>query len=797
VNEDKEKFDTPVQYLPGVGPKTGKKLAKLGVETIGDLVYFFPRKYLDYSDISSIKDAIKQDSVIARRNDEAIYNRKIATPSQKGEWLAMTKSDDLLDRLTGNNLTIKAKIVGINNKKTRRRGFTVTEAVVEDDTGTLKVVWFNQPYLSKMLPPGKEIIFHGKVKFDHFQQDYTMESPDWADKPKIVPVYRETNGITTHYLGRLTSKVKDEISKIEDYLPMEIIEQNNLLPLDQAVRILHEPKNMEELDSARCRMAFNELFLISLRGQVAKEELKKDSAPATEINNSDIEEFVDKLPFELTGDQKKAVEEILTDMSGESRNQGIEELAKVPMNRLLNGDVGSGKTIVAAIAAYATVKAGHKVMFMAPTEILAKQHYDSFIKLFFKHDINVDLVTSSTKNNKSSINNNQLILNDQNSKMTKADKRTADILIGTHALLHLKEPVEDVALVIVDEQHRFGVDQRAKLREINNTKNQKIKIENQNYGTGRLSKNRETEKLTPNLVPHFLSMTATPIPRSLQLALFAELDVSIIKEKPKNRKAVKTRVVGEANRQKAYQFIRAHVKAGRQVFVVVPLIESNTEKLEPNNSSAKSSLEEDQNGVDLLEIDRKSVVGEYDKLKKVVFPDLKIGMLHGKLKSKDKDMVMGEFSSGNIDILVSTSVVEVGVDVPNASIIMIEDAERFGLAQLHQFRGRVGRGEYQSFCLLFSSSQSSKSLDRLKKMEETSDGFKLAELDLKNRGAGDIFGTDQSGFLDTKFADITDLNLISKASKASKSIVLKDPNLSNLPLLKEKLGEFNSSKHFE
>lgn len=697
-------FATPLQYLPGVGPKSAKKLARLGVETIGDLIWFFPRKYLDYSNISSIAD-------IAIDNNQDATTKQIANDS---------------------GATIKAHIVGIANKKTRRRGFTVTEAVVEDGSGTIKVVWFNQPYLSQTLYTGREIILHGKVNWDHFNQTYVMESPDWADKPKIVPIYRETEGVTSYYIAKILSKVSEQISDIEEFLPQEIINGNNLLGINEAVRILHNPQNLAELNEARLRMAFDELFLISLRGQFLKAELQKKNAPYIEIEQSLIEKFIQDLPFRLTGDQDKAVSEVLSD---------LKKTDHAPMNRLLNGDVGSGKTIVAAIAAYAVAKCGYNTLIMAPTEILAKQHFESFNKIFDNMGMAINLITSKDK------------------QIKEKTLNSGSIYIGTHALLHLKEPLENVALVVVDEQHRFGVNQRQALKE--------------------MTQGSDT--------PHFLSMTATPIPRSLQLVVFGELDVSLIEEKPANRKEIKTRVVDEAHRAKAYQFIRAHVKAGRQIFVITPLIEENQD-MQPKNK---------YQAAELFDIDRKTVVGEYEKLSKEIFPDLRIGMLHGKMKAAEKDEIMKKFSSADRDILVSTSVVEVGVDIPNASVMMIEDAERFGLAQLHQFRGRVGRAEHQSFCFLFTSSQNPKALERLRGMENLSNGFELAELDLKNRGAGDIFGLDQSGFMDIKFANLADAVLIGQASRAAKGLIANDCTLKSHEKLKAKLMEFNSSKHFE
>lgn len=720
-------FDTPIEYLPGVGPKTGKKLAKLGVKTIGDLIYFFPRKYLDYSQISAIAEVCRE----------------------------------------GQNLpvTIKARISGIENKKTKRRGFTVSEAIVEDGSGRLKVVWFNQPYLSKTLPIGREIILHGRVLYDRFSQGYSMSSPDWAESPKIVPVYKETDGVSSHYIAKIAAKVLQQTEDIEEFLPEPIIQENKLLGLSEAVRVLHVPNNLPELAAARHRMAFDELFLISLRGQMLKEQLSHDQAPLIDINEGEIREFVENLPFELTGDQEKACSEIFADLAHDR-----------PMNRLLNGDVGSGKTIVAALAAYASILSGMSVMMMAPTEILANQHFALFEKIF-EGKVPIRLITSTTQR--------------QNIENDDAKKLAPKVFIGTHALLYMNEPILNVGLVIVDEQHRFGVSQRQALKQL--TMNQSSITAQPPIDNIRARENVIDQSNIKTVVPHFLSMTATPIPRSLQLALFAELEVSIIRDKPQNRKEIKTRVVEEGHRQKAYEFIRAHVRSGRQVFVICPLIDEAKERQNSSNDEVIGQQSQDV----LLDIDRKTVIGEHEKLSKEIFPDLRIGLLHGKQKSKEKDEVMEKFANAEIDILVSTSVVEVGVDIPNATVMMIEDAERFGLAQLHQFRGRVGRGEHQSFCFLFSNSESDKSTKRLKKMEETSDGFELAEFDLRQRGAGDIFGVEQSGFMDIVFADLGDASLISAASQAARKIVASDPGLQSHQRLLEVLGVFNSAKHFE
>lgn len=670
----------------GVGPKMESKLNKLGVFCVRDLFFNFPRRYLDFTKVT-----------------------KIADLSQNSE-----------------PFTIRGSILAISNKKTRRRGFTVTEAMIVDESGSLKVVWFNQPYLAKMLREGSNVILNGKVSYDGFSGGFVMESPIRTNRPQIIPVYSEVAGISSFFITKLVSSLKGLVGGIEEWMPDTILnpkfeirnsndQNSSLLPIQEAILSIHFPQNSAMLEAARRRFAFDELFFISLRASLAKIQNLKLQSQSIQIDQKKIDEFIEKLPFELTGDQKKATEAILFDMT-----------KNVPMNRLLNGDVGSGKTVVAAITAKAVMLAGQKTILMVPTSILAVQHYELFKKLFGEKFVGT--VTASKKEN-----------------------TEAPILIGTHALLHMAKKLDNLGLVIVDEQHRFGVAQRAAVHELNNG----------------------------DVKPHFLSMTATPIPRTLRLALFGDLDISVIAEKPANRKEIKTRFVQAINRDKAYEFIREHLKRGLQAFVICPLIESTN-----NGEQGQSTL---------FEEDRKSVLSEYEKLK-ALFPEFEIGMLHGKMKVKEKEEIMARFVQNEIKMLVSTSVVEVGVDVPNATIMMIEDAERFGLSQLHQFRGRVGRGEQQSFCFLFSNSQSEKSIERLRGIEAINDGFKLAELDLEMRGAGAIFGTEQSGILDLKMASLSDSELIEQASTAAKAIA---PEISHYPRILEKIREFLAIKHLE
>ena len=668
------KLDTNVQYLKGVGPKMSVKLEKLGVETVRDLIFYFPRTYNDYTNITKISDL----------------------------------------NVDGENKTIKAKIINIANKRTSRRRFTITEAVVADETGSIKVVWFNQPYLEKMLKAGREIILNGKVRRNSYSSELQLESPNRAEKSKIVPVYSETSGISSYYISKLQKAVSSKLRDVREYMPDEILENNQLLPIQEAIKQLHEPENSEKLEKARQRMAFNELFLFSLQKQLLKKDILIHKAPKIKINEGFLKDFTKSLPFELTKAQKKAAWIIIKDLNTDK-----------PMNRLLNGDVGSGKTVVAAMAAALAVKSGLRVALMAPTEILALQHYETLRKILPSFSISVGLVSGSKK-----------------------EQVDAEVVVGTHALISGKTIQKNLGLVIIDEQHRFGVEQREKLLQ---TK------------TGRR--------------PHFLSMTATPIPRTMSLVVFADLDVSVIDEMPRNRKKIITKVIAGDRRKSAYNFIQKEIDKGHQAFVICPLIE------EQEKVSGK---------LEIFEEDRKAVLHEYKKLNEEIFPGAKIAMLHGKMKSGEKERVMADFREKKFDILVSTSVVEVGVDIPGATIMMVENADRFGLAQLHQFRGRVGRSDLQSYCLLFSSLMNENARKRLGYMENIHSGFELAEKDLNLRGPGVMYGYKQSGFWDFQFASLSDKIMIEKATEAAKTIIGK---IEKYPQLMKKIS--GRSKHLE
>jgi ATP-dependent DNA helicase RecG len=547
-------------------------------------------------------------------------------------------------------------------------------------------------------------------------------------------MYPLTANLTQKQVRFLVSHVADLAKDIDEWLPSQILEKQDLILLSQALRGIHFPIDDIDLKKSTERLKFDELFLLQLKAELSRQEKILQKAPVIEFKEAEIKEFVKSLSFVLTKTQKISAWEILQDLGKPN-----------PMNRLLSGDVGSGKTVVSGIAMCNSALNGYQSALMAPTEILALQHYSTLIGLF-GNKLRIGLLTQSQfsiyftpfkkYNFQSSIKSG---IRQKKEFLEKLRKGDIDILVGTHALLSEGVEFKNLGLVVVDEQHRFGVGQRKDMKE-------------KGEGT------------------HFLSMTATPIPRSLALMVYGDLDVSIINELPPGRKPILTRLVEPINRNKAYDFIRKQVQQGRQVFVVCPLIE-----------------EKDESG-------KKSVMSEYEKLSKIIFPDLKIGYLHGKLKSAEKEEIMNKFKNNEINILVSTSVVEVGVDIPNASLMMIEGAERFGLAQLHQFRGRVGRSIHQSYCFLFVGNESPKAMERLRFFEKNSDGFKLAEKDLEMRGPGVVYGTAQSGLMNLRLAKLTDRDIIKKARDSAQAVI---NNLDKYPKLINKVKEWENNVHFE
>ncbi|MFH1286417.1 MAG: ATP-dependent DNA helicase RecG [Candidatus Magasanikbacteria bacterium] len=707
------RLETKVSKLNRVGGILEKKLARLGMKTVKDLLFYYPFRYEDFSHIAQIKDL--QD---------------------------------------GQQVTICGKIELISNKRSPRKRTMITEAVVADNSEQVRVVWFGQPFITKTLKVGDEVFFSGKVKQDMFgvqmvSPSYEKVKKETAHTARIVPMYPLTAGITQKQIRFLMSQAACAAVEVEDWLPEDILEKADLVPLSDAIRGIHFPEDATDLKQSEKRLKFDELFILQLRGEMIRQSLKRSEAPELTFKEKEIKEFVNSLPFTLTKDQKVSSWQILQDLEKSE-----------PMNRLLEGDVGSGKTVVAAIALLNCALNGKQAVIMAPTEILAKQHYESLVALLGEK-VSIGLLTRSEFS----------IFNFQFYEKSKAGKKRevlgsiargeVDIVIGTHALLSENVEFKDLGLVIIDEQHRFGVEQRKTIKE---------------------------KSGDPDTIPHFLSMTATPIPRSFALTLYGDLDISIIREMPKGRKPVQTRVVDPHSRNKAYDFIRKQVKEGRQVFVICPLIQEKENK--ETNSKDTNNFQFPISNFQGNE--KKTVLVEYEKLSKHIFSDLRVGFIHGKLKSKEKDETMKKFADGKTDILVSTSVVEVGVNIPNASVMMIEGAESFGLAQLHQFRGRVGRSDHQSYCFLFTDSDSQKVKDRLDFFEKTTDGFTVAEYDLEMRGPGEVYGKSQSGMMNLKFATMKDHGLIRESRRLAKEI-----DFDAYPSLQTKVKEWEESVHLE
>ena len=663
------------------------KLQELGVKTVRDLVLYFPRVYVDKSAYTNIAE-LKTDEV----------NNVIGTLSN------------------------------LFHKRTKN-GKLLTKALLSDETGSVEVIWFNQPYLKRVLKNGQEIILSGKAKFNLGK--ITLQSPSFEEQKKeqahvgrIVPVYHETAGLSSKWLReKIQPLVKDWAKQFQEYMPQELLDEYKLMPYQKAIAEVHFPTNEQTLEEAKKRLSFDELFLLQTKAlqkkwywqNVAIHQQKP--LPRHEAMN----DFFNKLPFELTSAQQRTIEEIFNDIN-----------KPYPMSRLLQGDVGSGKTVVAAATILNTVKNGYQAALMAPTEILAKQHYHTIFKMLRPFGLNIQFIAGSTP---------QSIKDDITLQLKNG---TVDVVIGTHAIIQETVGFKKLGLAVIDEQHRFGVKQRDILK---------------SQGS-----------------PHLLSLSATPIPRTLAMTIYGDQDLSIIDEMPKGRREIITRLVPDKKRGAGYKWIQEQVKKGRQAFVICPLIEESELK-------------------DLEEV--KSAIKEYEYLQNEIFPDLKVGLLHGKMKAKEKEEIMTLFSLNKINILVSTSVIEVGIDVPNATIMVIEAAERFGLSQLHQFRGRVGRGEHQSYCFLFmkqakkgnKQNLAGENSKRLRAMVDFSSGFKLAEIDLKLRGPGEIYGVKQSGIPDLKMASLSDSFTISLARKAAQTLIQEDPTLNNHPLLKAKLDE--------
>ncbi|MBN2198027.1 ATP-dependent DNA helicase RecG [Candidatus Wolfebacteria bacterium] len=719
------KLFSSLTELKGVGPEFAERLKKLEIETIRDLLWHFPFRYDDFSKISKIADL------------------KINTIA-----------------------TISGVISDIKVRRSWKRKMFIIEALINDDSGSIKAIWFNQRFLLAILKKGCMLNLAGKVAeapkggliFSHPSYEiisavFRKENQETKHTGRLVPIYPETKKVTSKALRFLIKPALDNLEKLIDSIPLSVLKKYKFPEINKALKNIHFPKNLEEALIAKKRFAFEDLFFLQLVNLHQRLELSREKAYKFDISDKCVEDLLNKIPFELTASQKKSLWEILKDFKNPR-----------PMNRLLQGDVGSGKTIVAALAALLIAKKNKQSAFMAPTEVLANQHYQTFKKFFKDFTEGIALLTSSES---------KIFYGDgleteikKTELFKKISRNDIKIIIGTHALISVRQSksqnivFNDLALVIVDEQHRFGVRQRAKLKDY-----------------------------SPNYLPHFLSMSATPIPRTLSLTLFGDLDFSIINELPVGRKGIITKVVAPENRDKAYAFIRGQVKKGRQVFVVCPRIEK--EELEEGKILTQR---------DVLKLETKNVKEEYEKLSKKVFPDLRVDMLHGKLKTKEKSEVMEKFKKREIDILVSTSVIEVGVDIPNATIMMIESAEMFGLAQLYQFRGRVGRGEHQSFCFLFTDFFSKTVYQRLQAILKAKNGFELAEKDLAIRGPGEFLGGQkiaQTGMPDLAMKAAQNPELVKISRKAAEDLLEKDPDLENHLQLKKRLGFFERKTHLE
>lgn len=658
---------TNLENIKGVGPKTAEQLRAAGLETVQDMLEFFPRRHEDFSLVVPIAEI------------------------QPGKQ------------------TIKARCEATNLRRVKR-GMTILEATLVDDSGKLKAVWFNQPYRAGQLQGSDEFYFSGDFEFRYNRYQLTNPSAEKVtDMPvqtdRILPIYRQVKGLKNQLVRKILAELRPLMTVIPETMPEWLLKKERLASYSDALLGLHFPKSIEEVQKARERLAFDELFQLVLASQLNKQANSTLEGWPIPFDQPAVKKFVGELPFELTGSQRLATWEIIQDLE-----------KPAPMNRLLQGDVGSGKTVVASIAALSSSQSGFQTAIMAPTEILARQHAQTLDTLLKPFGITVGLLIGSVKGKA------------RTQLLDKISDGSVQVIVGTHALIQDTVNFHRLGLVVIDEQHRFGVAQRQKL----------------------LDKSHK--------MPHLLSMTATPIPRSLQLTVFGELDVSVLSDRPKNRLPIATKISSPVSAAKVYDAIDKEITAGRQAYVICSLI------------------------ADSKESDKKSVEAEYKKLKNSVFGHRSIGLLHGKMKPDEKEQVMSDFKERKYDILVSTTVVEVGVDVPNATCILIENADQFGLAQLHQLRGRVGRGEHQSYCYLMMS-DTKKPSERLRELEKSGDGFYLAEVDLRLRGPGEIYGRAQHGELNLQIASLADTKLIKRVQTEVEEFIRRGDQLGKYPSL--------------
>lgn len=680
-------LDTPVQELPKIGTTLTKALNKLGIFVVRDLLYHFPYRYLDFR-----------------------------------------KTTDIDKAVVGEVVTIRGWIKQIQARRSFRSRLSLCEAVVSDNTGSIKVVWFNQPYLAKTLKKDEEILLSGKV--EHYKTlqltnpVYEKFSEESVHTGRLVPVYHSTESVPNRTLRNLVFQCLPLADDLEELLPEKIRQELDLADLSTAVSQLHFPEHELEVTRGRFRIAVDDVFPQQLAVQLLRLQQEKVPAYSIEPNVDLTKKFLATLPFTITDSQKRAAWDIFQDMSGQH-----------PMNRLLQGDVGSGKTLVALLAALQVGHAGLQTAILAPTEILARQHYQTIQNYLKNYPHQVGLLTRNFQ-----------IINDQEVSKTEYKNALSNgslhISIGTHAQLQEDIKFANLALVVIDEQHRFGVGQRSFL------------------------------KTTSKQAPHLLSMSATPIPRTLALSLYGNLAVSVLKQVPSGRKPIITQLVTEAERDQAYQFVKKQIAEGRQAFIITPRVED----------SETSEV--------------RSVKKEFERLSQEIFPNFKLGLVYGKMKGSDKDQIMSEFSAGQLDVLVATSVIEIGIDVPNSTVMIIEGAESFGLAQLHQLRGRVGRSEHQSYCFLFTTSEAHLQNERLQVFAKSTDGFALAELDLEQRGFGDLFGKQQTGFT-FRFPRFVSIPALQTAKQGAELLIQTDPKLNKHPELSRLANQYLEEYHGE
>ncbi len=704
-------------------PDQKKALARLGLNIVADLLFYFPERYSDQSLVKLIRDL-------------------------EG----------------GETATVYGEISKLKVKKSFKTKIPMAEGVLDDGTGKLKVTWFNQAFVGKVLRDGQKVALTGKVSAGKY--GLSMNNPEYergagqpidvhdslfantdAQKDFSFPIYRETKGITSKWIYHAVEKIIANrlVEELYDYIPEEILKKYSLPKLSTAVVWIHMPRAKRDAEAARKRFAFEEVFFIQLEKQREREENKDKKSFKIAVDQKDIKSFTDRFPFEMTAGQSRAIGDVFADFQKD-----------YPMSRLLEGDVGSGKTAVAATAAYATIMnrpdgksfGNLQVAYMAPTEILANQHFESFIQYFTHTGIQIGLITgASCKKFPSKIDPGSSTNISKAQLLKWVANGEIPILIGTHALIYKSVKFKHLALAIVDEQHRFGTKQR-----------------------GKLAKKED-------FAPHFLSMTATPIPRTLALTIYGDLDLTLLDQMPKGRKLVITEIITPDKRDATYDFIKKEMASGRQLYVICPRIDEP----DPENEMA---------------LQTRSVIAEAKRLKANVFQDKNIGILHSKMTKTEKEDVMQEFSDGKIDILCATSVVEVGVNVPNATMIIIEGAERFGLAQLHQLRGRVIRSNHQAYCFLFPDTESKKSLDRLTALKTAKNGFELSEMDLQLRGSGDLSGMKQWGVSDLGMEAIKNLKLVEAARNEAREIITKNL-LPQFPLLQSEFLRREKKIHFE